>query len=104
METTADKIRNLLSSSKNLAHMSINSDIFSSTLKKEASNVLECIPQILKLLEERELKRDLEVSEIELLEDYSKFLEESGYTDTDWWQEKPTSIESYLVEIRKRKS
>jgi len=54
METTADKIKGLLSPCKNLAHMSLNSDIFSSTLKKEASNVLECIPQILKLLEETE--------------------------------------------------
>lgn len=36
-----------------------------------------------------------------LLEDYSKFLEESGYLDDDWWCEKPTAIERFKAE-RKR--
>lgn len=47
-----------------------------------------------------ELKHKLnkKADKIELLERYSKFLEEHGYTDTDWWQEKPTAIESFIEE------
>ncbi len=39
-----------------------------------------------------------QVEEIELLEAYSKFLEESGYIDSDWWQEQPTAIDEFLKE------
>ena len=31
-----------------------------------------------------------------LLEDYSKFLEEQGYIDTDWRQEQPTAIDEFM--------
>jgi hypothetical protein len=37
---------------------------------------------------------------IELLEAYSKFLEEHGYTDTDWWAEEPTAINEFLKTIK----
>ena len=33
---------------------------------------------------------------LELLEKYSKFLEEYGYTDSDWREEKPTAIHRFL--------
>lgn len=33
---------------------------------------------------------------IELLESYSKFLEENGYMDTDWYSEEPTAINEFL--------
>lgn len=33
---------------------------------------------------------------LEMLEDYSKFLEMLGYMDTDWRAEQPTAIDSYI--------
>jgi len=47
-----------------------------------------------------ELKHKLnkKADKIELLERYSKFLESHGYTDSDWWSEKPTAIESFIEE------
>jgi len=47
-----------------------------------------------------EVKTQLEDrnAQIELLEAYSKFLEESGYIDSDWWQEQPTAIDEFLKE------
>ena len=33
---------------------------------------------------------------IKLLEAYSKFLEDEGYTDTDWRAEQPTAIDKFL--------
>ena len=38
----------------------------------------------------------------ELLEAYSKFLEEHGYMDTDWWQEEPYAIDTFLKELNKK--
>jgi hypothetical protein len=35
-------------------------------------------------------------AKIELLEAYSKFLEEEGYTDTDWRAEEPFAIDKFL--------
>lgn len=33
-----------------------------------------------------------------LLNEYSEFLERYGYTDSDWREEKPTSIERFIRE------
>ena len=38
----------------------------------------------------------LRSEKIELLEKYSKFLEEHGYTDTDWRAEEPFAIDEFL--------
>jgi len=35
-------------------------------------------------------------AQIELLEKYSKFLEEHGYMDTDWQAEEPFAIDEFL--------
>jgi len=36
-----------------------------------------------------------------ILRQYSKFLEEYGYTDTDWREEKPTAVDRFLSEENK---
>lgn len=41
-----------------------------------------------------------DVEERGLLEAYSKFLEESGYIDSDWWQEAPGAIDEFLKDMR----
>ena len=35
---------------------------------------------------------------IELLEKFAKFMEQHGYTDTDWWQEEPYAIDEFISE------
>lgn len=39
--------------------------------------------------------RQLRPEDIELLEEYSKFLEENHYLDTDWWSEEPKAIDEF---------
>lgn len=39
---------------------------------------------------------------IELLESYSKFLEENGYIDADWRTEQPYAIDTFLMEQSKK--
>ena len=34
----------------------------------------------------------------EILEEYSKWLEEKGYLDDDWWREEPKAVDEYLKE------
>ena len=41
--------------------------------------------------------------QIELLESYSKFLEEEGYMDADWYTEEPFAIDTFLALTRKKK-
>ncbi len=38
---------------------------------------------------------------ITLLDDYSKYLEENGFLDTDWKAEKPYAIDDFLSKNRK---
>lgn len=38
---------------------------------------------------------------LELLERYSKFLEEEGYMDNDWWSEEPKAIDEFIKTIYK---
>jgi len=45
-----------------------------------------------------EKKLLLRNQKIELLEKYSKFLEERRYMDTDWWSEEPFAIDEFLKE------
>ena len=33
---------------------------------------------------------------IDLLEKYSKWLEEHGYLDSDWWAEQPNTVERFM--------
>ena len=48
-------------------------------------------------------KLDRSFEKVDLLDRYSRFLEKHGYTDTDWWQEKPTSVETFLEEESEEK-
>lgn len=38
---------------------------------------------------------------IELLEEYSEFLMDCGYLDTDWKDEEPFAIDEFLKEYKK---
>ena len=39
---------------------------------------------------------------LELLESYSKFLEDRGYLDTDWRAEEPFAIDEFMKELNKK--
>ena len=43
-----------------------------------------------------------EVDDRELLDDYSRFLEEYGYLDSDWYSEEPKAIDRFFEERRLR--
>lgn len=34
------------------------------------------------------------------LDDYSRWLEKTGYLDSDWWCERPTAIDRYFEEMK----
>ena len=37
----------------------------------------------------------------EILEKYSRWLEDAGYLDDDWWCEEPKAVDRYLFERKK---
>lgn len=42
------------------------------------------------------IKRRLSIGEIELLDTYSRWLEEHGYLDADRWCEEPKAIDEFI--------
>ena len=48
----------------------------------------------------RNIKYILPPDQEQLLTDYTKFLENHGYVDTDVWAESPTAIEGFKEELR----
>jgi len=56
------------------------------------------ICDLIELLLEQQSKLKHRSDKITLLESYSKFLEENGYIDSDWWGEEPFAIDEFLKE------
>jgi hypothetical protein len=50
------------------------------------------------------IKRILDPEQEQLLFDYTKFLEEHGYVDSDTWAEEPTAIETFKSTLAKKSS
>jgi hypothetical protein len=54
------------------------------------------------LLDRKE--HNAEVKTIEILHDYTRFLEKEGYTDSDTYSEKPVAVDRYLKSIKVAKT